>query len=35
MPFFGWTAEHKKVVELFHKINDQGYKFIYLSARSR
>jgi len=34
MPFFGWTAEHKKVVELFHKINDQGYKFIYLSARS-
>jgi len=33
-PIFGITAAHKKVIELFAKIRQQGYQVIYLTARS-
>ena len=31
---FGFTADHEHVVELFHKIADNGYQIVYLTARS-
>ena len=33
-PMFGFTAHHEHVVELFHKIADNGYQIVYLTARS-
>ena len=33
-PYFGFTADHDYVVELFHKIAENGYKMVYLTARS-
>ena len=33
-PMFGFTADHEHVVELFHKIADNGYQIVYLTARS-
>ena len=33
-PYFGFNADHDFVVELFHKINQNGYQMIYLTARS-
>ena len=32
--FLGLASYHAGVVELFHKIGANGYKFIYLTARS-
>ena len=33
-PMFGFAAHHQNVVELFDKINDNGYEIVYLTARS-
>ena len=33
-PIFGFTAHHDHVVEMFHKIADNGYNVVYLTARS-
>ena len=33
-PYFGFTADHEFVVELFHKIAQNGYQMVYLTARS-
>jgi phosphatidate phosphatase PAH1 len=33
-PMFGFTVDHDNVVELFHKIAQNGYEMIYLTARS-
>eukprot|EP00092_Neocalanus_flemingeri_P014105 GFUD01015214.1.p1 GENE.GFUD01015214.1~~GFUD01015214.1.p1 ORF type:complete len:335 (+),score=71.34 GFUD01015214.1:212-1216(+) len=34
LPKLGITAQHKKVVELFDKVDKNGYKIVYLTARS-
>uniref|UniRef100_A0A915J1E4 phosphatidate phosphatase n=1 Tax=Romanomermis culicivorax TaxID=13658 RepID=A0A915J1E4_ROMCU len=34
LPIVGWQWEHLNVVELYGKIMDNGYKFIYLTARA-
>ena len=33
-PVFGFSAHHDHVVEMFHKIGDNGYNVVYLTARS-
>ena len=33
LPNIGITAQHKKVVELFDKLEKNGYGIIYLTAR--
>ena len=33
-PIFGFSAHHDHVVEMFHKIGDNGYNVVYLTARS-
>ena len=33
-PVFGFSAHHDHVVEMFHKIGDNGYNIVYLTARS-
>jgi len=34
LPHLGITAQHKKVVELFDKLDKNGYRIVYLTARS-
>ena len=34
LPIFGLSADHDHVVELFDKINENGYQMVYLTARS-
>ena len=34
LPKLGISAHHTGVVELFHKLDQRGYKIIYLTARS-
>ena len=34
LPKLGMSAHHTGVVELFHKLDQRGYKIIYLTARS-
>ena len=34
LPIFGLSADHDHVVELFDKINENGYQIVYLTARS-
>ena len=33
LPHLGITAQHKKVVELFDKLDKNGYRIVYLTAR--
>ena len=33
LPHIGITAQHKKVVELFDKLDKNGYNIVYLTAR--
>ena len=33
-PYFGFSADHDHVVELFDKIDENGYQMVYLTARS-
>ena len=34
LPRFGLDADHERVVEMFHMIGQNGYKIVYLTARS-
>ena len=34
LPKLGITAQHKRVVELFDKLDKKGYGIVYLTARS-
>lgn len=34
LPIVGWQWEHSNVVELYERIMDNGYRFIYLTARA-
>ena len=33
LPHLGITSQHEDVVELFHKIDKNGYRIVYLTAR--